>query len=306
MPVLITVLILISTPTITTEAMPVLEEPNESGNVPILMYHHVSNSINSIYNVAPAVFSNQLLQFFEAGFVLISLSDYFEDDFCVPEGRKPLVLTFDDGHADNFRLLEDGSIDPDCAVGIIEGFAEEHPDFGRTAAFFLNAGPWVVPFGDEATAPAKLRWLLENGYEIGNHTTDHVNLKSCDPYQVRRQIGLCQAALIELCPELLGHVRFFAYPYGQTPANPESFKALEAGEFNGVSYRMDLCLKAWEYPAPSPADPAFHRQHFAIPRTEIHVREGGNGHAPRWVIAQPNLYVSDGVMESLWENDPGE
>jgi peptidoglycan/xylan/chitin deacetylase (PgdA/CDA1 family) len=286
------------------ETEPLLEEPDEGGRVPILMYHHVSDSFESIYNVPPAVFENHLRQFYEAGFVLISLSDYCEDGFCIPAGRKPLILTFDDGHADNFRLLADGSVDPDCAVGIVEGFADEHPGFGRTAVFFLNAGSWVVPFGDGATAPEKLRWLVENGYEIGNHTTDHVNLRHCDPYQVQRQIGLCQAALCGLCPALEGRVRFFAYPYGQTPRDAESFRAVEEGSFDGVDYRMDLCLKAWGHTAPSPADPSFGRQRLAIPRIEMHTREGGNGHAPRWVIEQPDLYVSDGEPGSLWTEPP--
>ncbi|HDR06652.1 MAG TPA: hypothetical protein ENN88_03375, partial [Candidatus Coatesbacteria bacterium] len=271
-------------------AGPLVEEPNELGDIPILMYHHVSDRVNSIYNVPPAVFENHLLQFYEAGFVLVSLSDYCDDAFLVPRGSKPLVITFDDGHENNFRLLPDGSIDPACAVGVLESFARERPDFGRTAAFFVNAGPWAVPFGDAATAGEKLRWLVENGYDIGNHTADHHNLRNCDPYQVRRQIGLCQAALYELCPELEGRVRFFAYPYGIAPRDPKGFEVVESGSFNGVAYRMELCLRAWEYPAPSPASPVFERLRLAIPRIEMHVRESGNGHTPRWVADRPNLY----------------
>ncbi len=301
MPLALLALFLILAAAAPAAEAPLTAEPDESGGVPILMYHHISATLDTVYNVPPAVFENQLLQLYEAGFVLISLRDYYEDTFIVPAGRKPLVLTFDDGYADNFRLLPDGSVDPDCAVGLLEAFAREHPDFGHTAVFFLNAGVWVVPFRDAATAGEKLRWLVENGYEVGNHTADHVNLRNCDPYQVRRQIGLCQAALYDLCPELEGRVRFFAYPYGRTPKDPESFKAVEAGRFDGVDYRMDLAFVTWDNPAPSPADPTFLQQRLAMPRIEMHTREGGNGHTPRWLANHDDLYVSDGAPGSTPE-----
>jgi peptidoglycan/xylan/chitin deacetylase (PgdA/CDA1 family) len=298
MPLKLPALFLILAVAAPAEEAPLTAEPDESGGIPILMYHHINAALDTIYSVSPAVFENQLLQLYEAGFVLVSLSDYRDDTFIVPAGRKPLILTFDDGYADNFRLLPDGSVDPNCAVGVIEAFAREHPDFGRTAVFFLNAGVWVVPFGDADTAGEKLRWLVENGYEVGNHTTDHVNLRGCDPYQVARQIGLCQAALYDLCPDLDGRVRFFAYPYGATPKDADSFKAVEAGGFDGVEYRMDLAFVTWDRLAPSPADPTFHQQRLALPRIEMHTREGGNGHTPRWVANHANLYVSDGAPGS--------
>ena len=189
-------------------------EPDESGGIPILMYHHISDSLDTIYNVPPATFRQQLQQFYEAGFVLISLSNYYDDDFLIPAGKMPLILTFDDGHNNNFRFLDDGSIDPDCAIGVIEEFGKEHPDFGHTATIFFNAGEHVIPFRVHSRAAEKLDWMIDNGYDIGNHTTDHVNLKNCDAYQVRRQVGLCQAALIEYAPRLEDEIRFFAYPYG--------------------------------------------------------------------------------------------
>ncbi len=275
-----------------------LGEPDESGGIPILLYHHVSAGLNTIYNVPPETFRAQLEQLHEAGFVLISLRSYHEDDFCVPVGRRPLILTFDDGHANNFRLLDDGSIDPDCAIGIIEELGREHPDFGHTATIFINAGEHVIPFGSRSTAAEKLDWMIDNGYGIGNHTTDHVNLKHCDSYQVRRQVGLCQAALIEYAPRLEGEIRFFAYPYGETPRDQESFNALKSGSFNGTSWTMVMCMKAWEGPAPSPADPTFSALRYAIPRIEMHTRRDTHGYGASDVVNWGGLYVSDGVIGS--------
>jgi len=284
-----------------SETVVALSEPDESGRIPILMYHHISEKLDTIYNVPPDSFRKQLEQFYEAGFVLISLSSYYDDDFLVPAGRMPLILTFDDGHGNNFRFLDDGSIDPDCAIGVIEEFGREHPDFGHTATIFFNAGEHVIPFRVRSTAAEKLNWMFDNDYEVGNHTTDHVNLKNCDAYQVRRQVGLCQAALIKYAPRLEGEIRFFAYPYGATPQDQESFAALKSGSFNGTSWTMDLCMKAWEGPAPSPADATFWALRYAIPRIEMHTQRTTNGYGAADVINWGSLYISDGVTGSSAE-----
>ena len=61
---------------------------------------------------------------------------------------------------------------------------------------------------------------------------------------------------------------------------------------------MDLCLKAWEGPAPSPADPTFRALRYAIPRIEIHSRRTNNGYGASDVIGWDDLYVSDGIIGS--------
>jgi hypothetical protein len=52
-------------------------------------------------------------------------------------------------------------IDPDCAVGILEAFAREHPAFGHAATFYVlpGADPPNRLFDQPALATKKLQHL---------------------------------------------------------------------------------------------------------------------------------------------------
>jgi len=63
-----------------------------------------------------------------------------------------VVLTFDDSSPGQFRYLAQNgstSVDPDCAVGILEAFARRHPDFGLAATFFVLPGA-ILPLAPMA------------------------------------------------------------------------------------------------------------------------------------------------------------
>jgi hypothetical protein len=58
----------------------------------------------------------------------------------LPVGTTPIVLTFDDSSPGQFRYIQQNgvlAIDPKSAIGILEAFTREHPDFGRAATFFV-------------------------------------------------------------------------------------------------------------------------------------------------------------------------
>ena len=57
-------------------------------------------------------------------------------------------------------------IDPNCAVGILEEFKKKYKDFNVTATFFLNGGMFQQKEYNEKI----IKWLIENGYDIGKHT----------------------------------------------------------------------------------------------------------------------------------------
>src|SRR3989338_213110 len=84
-----------------------------------------------------------------------------------------------------FRYLEqNGTLEtaPKPAVGILEAFLRERPDFGRGATFFVlpAADPPNRLFNQPAHAGKKLQYLVSRGYEIGNHTLWHANLGKDD------------------------------------------------------------------------------------------------------------------------------
>jgi len=155
------------------EAVP----PGTTTGIPVLMYHHVSDPVNGYYGVSTYRLLSDLEQLDEAGYYLITTDDLENGLMQVPDGRRPLILTFDDGWEDNFSYIIDGDdvrIDPNCVLALIEDFCDDHPDFGRGVTFFIS---WdKVPFGQEEFVTEKLNILLDMGYAIGNHTRRHDQL----------------------------------------------------------------------------------------------------------------------------------
>ena len=65
------------------------------------------------------------------------------------------------------------SLDPFCALAVMERVSESHPELGRGAVFYIS---WdKVPFGDKGLVESKLNRLLDMGYSIGNHTLYHAS-----------------------------------------------------------------------------------------------------------------------------------
>ncbi|HET8524853.1 MAG TPA: hypothetical protein VFL82_16600, partial [Thermomicrobiales bacterium] len=168
-------------------------QPNELGVVPVLEYHNFTTDPKEAEQYTRTIddFQKDLQWLYDHDFYVIPLRDLFLDQISAPAGKHPVALTFDDSTVGQFRYLvqQDGSlkIDPNSAVGVMEAFYAEHPDFGR--------GGWfgVLPkgcFDWQGTKPVekdqvdlcddKLRFLLANGYEIGDHTLNHKDLLHVD------------------------------------------------------------------------------------------------------------------------------
>jgi peptidoglycan/xylan/chitin deacetylase (PgdA/CDA1 family) len=127
-------------------------------------------------------FWGDMLWLYEHNFYLVGMNDVVSGNLDVPIGKHPVVFTFDDGSSLHFSYIEDANgeliIDPNCAVGIMERFYTEYPDFGRGAHFGLvpaHKFSWPQHEQDEYF-DMKIEWLMANGYEVGNHTLSHPNL----------------------------------------------------------------------------------------------------------------------------------
>ena len=72
----------------------------------------------------------------------VNVSDYVTRKIDIPAGKKPAVMTFDDGSETQLQLSADGVVDPDTAVGIMLDFAEAHPDFRPAGTFYVNRDPF--------------------------------------------------------------------------------------------------------------------------------------------------------------------
>jgi len=202
------------------------------------MYHSLGK--NSSYGRSVESFRSDIERLYEMGFRTISLKDFVNNNITVGAGYTPVVLTFDDGHKSNFFVEEvngEIKIDPDSAVGILEDFYIEHPDFGLEATFFLNGG---TPFGQKDYVSYKLNYLLEKGMDIGNHSYGHEHLKDISGEKIEKTLGRNVKELMEIIPDY--QINTLALPFGERP-NDDREEYIISGEFEGVEYKNIAVLK---------------------------------------------------------------
>ena len=230
--------------------------PNELGRIMILEYHKIDYPEDR-WTRTPENFRRDLETFYARGYRLVSLGDLLDGRLAVPSGTTPVVLTFDDSSPGQFRYLEQNGIleiDPKSAVGILEAFLRERPDFGRGATFFVlpAADPPNRLFNQPAHAGKKLQYLVSRGYEIGNHTLWHANLGKYDEATVRAQIAGAQQWIQRHVPDY--RPRTLALPHG---VYPKDVGWALRGSANGATYSHDAILMVAGGAAPSPFSRAF-------------------------------------------------
>jgi peptidoglycan/xylan/chitin deacetylase (PgdA/CDA1 family) len=264
--------------------------PNELGRIMILEYHKIDHP-EERWTRTPENFRRDLETLYARGYRLVSLSDVLDGRIALPAGTTPVVLTFDDSSPGQFRYLEhNGSVelDPQSGVGILEAFANERPDFGRAATFYVLPGanrPNRL-FDQPQLAGKKLRYLADRGYEIGNHTLWHANLGKYGETTVRAQIAEAQTWIQRHVPNY--RPRTLALPHG---VYPKDVAWAVEGEAKGATYRHDAILMVAGGAAPSP----FSRRFDPIRLPRIQAVERDLTYWLAYFDQNPNeRFVSDG------------
>lgn len=271
--------------TVSAAAQPVTTRaPNELGRIPIVEWHLVGDT-DGPYRVSRTRFLAELTALHARGYVPIALGDLLAGRIDLPAGKSPVLLTFDDSSPSQFRYLErDGRlvVDSNSALGILEAFLAQHPDWSPRAVFCLlpAADAGHAFFGDRgiegqrtAWRHPKLRHLVARGYELCNHTLWHARLDRSAPALVREQLARGVMAIDSAVP---GYpVRALALPYGLWPRE----RALAvSGAWTPparrgapppapVRYRHEAVFLVAGGPARSPHDPAF--DPLALPRVPL-------------------------------------
>ena len=145
----------------------------EPEGFPILEYHQVTDAPLDpdfeVYNVPPAEFAAQLDYLQAEGYTTITLQDFMR----VVHGKgklpdKPIVLTFDDGYADNYStmlpILESRKMT--AVVYVITN------ELGHAGYVSLD----------------EVKDMQRRGIEIGSHTADHLALTKMTPDEQLYQI----------------------------------------------------------------------------------------------------------------------
>ena len=239
-------------------AVPV-SAPDELGRVPVLEYHRFGDQ-EGRWTRTYAHFKADLEYLASHGYVTVTARDLAAGRLDVPTGRKPVVLTFDDSTAEQFkfahdaqgRVLRDGAghprVDPRSAVGIMDAVYRAHPDFGRAGTFFVLPDAFEVP----GETREKLRMLVETGREVANHTVRHDSCRKLSPEAiVREMVGAQTRVQNHLGPAF----RFatLALPFGEYPRSEAGKQAVVAG----AGYRHEAVFLVGADPAPSPFDRAY-------------------------------------------------
>lgn len=229
---------------------------NELGHVPIMMYHGIhdltdeeteyigGNVDQSGYQRTKESFIRDLEFYYKEGYRMIRLADFIDGKIDVELGKSPIILTFDDGkHNIEVEKNEQGKliINPNCAVGILETMKQKYPDYQVTATFFLNQGLFESEYNEEI-----IKWLIEHGYDIGNHSINHPDFTQISIEETSRQIGKMYSLLDAIIPKK--YVSIVALPFG-SPYSQEhvNFPHILNSSYNGINYHTNATLRVgWE------------------------------------------------------------
>lgn len=234
---------------------------NELGRIPILMYHaFVFDEENTDdWTLTFDQFREQLDWLVANDFVMVGMNSVLTRDFDVPAGKKPVILTFDDASGGQFRLQQsaDGGleINPDTAVAILEEYRQAYPEFAGPA-FFAVLPDWCFTFPDDndpSTCEERLAWLIDRGYEIGNHTMEHLNLTDAPLDEVVYQVHGPTQWFGERISGPNNLTDVLVLPYGAYPAQDDIRAMLFDGfQVEGGVFAPTLILEVGASPARSP------------------------------------------------------
>lgn len=178
---------------------------------PVLAYHKIDTGLELGVNVvAPGAFRSQMEWLAEHGFAGISLAEAIaEVGGAQPgrAGRRPAVLTFDDGYE-----------------GLLRHALPVLSRLGFRGTLFVPSA-YVGRWSDWDTRllgrryrhldAAGLRAFVAAGFELGSHSATHADLRRVDDARLDAEAAGSRRALEEIAGR---RVVSFAYPFGRADA----------------------------------------------------------------------------------------
>jgi peptidoglycan/xylan/chitin deacetylase (PgdA/CDA1 family) len=214
--------------------------PDRTRVVPILMYHRINvvdastPEITRRLTVHPDIFRRQMKWLKRHGYRTLTQRRLFDGLMCGRRlGRKPILITFDDGYRD--------------------AYSNASPVLARLE---MRATAYVITGRISGSDPSFLTWpqlrrLERRGVEIGSHTVSHRPLTTLSDSQASAELVRSRRVL----ERRLGHrVPWLAYPIG-------SYDARIARLARRAGYRLAVTT---EYGALQSA-----RRPLALPRLRI-------------------------------------
>jgi peptidoglycan/xylan/chitin deacetylase (PgdA/CDA1 family) len=213
----------------------------------ILMYHMVqAHKPGAKFNklrVTPELFEKQLAWLRAGGWHFATMTELIGSR-ALPE--KTVVLTFDDGYADNL-LNADPVLDrygAKATLYLVEDRFDR--DWSTSKKAHHDSGELMQ---EPKLSDEQLRSMLASGrWELGGHTRTHANLAKLDATQRREEIAGARQSLEE---HFGVEISSFAYPFGIY--GPQDVEAARAAGFASAvtteeGIAEDIKAQAYELP----------------------------------------------------------
>jgi peptidoglycan/xylan/chitin deacetylase (PgdA/CDA1 family) len=262
---------------------------NEMGLVLVVVYNKISQDATGSNTRTPNQLHDDLALLESEGFYPINISDLATGSIDIPAGKSPVAITFDGSSPGQYRILDDGTIDPTCAVAIMQNFVESGYWQPRATFFCLLN---VVPnenevFGQPERKKEKLRNLVDWGYEVGSNTTTGLDLSGATEDAIRSELATSEVTLDDLIGSKYA-VSSLALPKGRFPRNRS---LLASGTSQDSSYVYRAVVSLDKTPCASPYSTIFNAMN--IPRVQV-AAENLSIAIDELKRRKELLYISDG------------
>lgn len=199
--------------------------PVDLTDIPILNYHKIDDSYNHCLSLTSDEFTEQMSFLHENGYHSITpdqLMAYLKYGKSLPD--KPVLITFDDGYADNYAN----------AYPILKRY-------GFTATIFIVTG--LVGKDTRYLSWEQARQMQKDGFVFGSHTVSHTPLTDLNEGQIHNELTESQRVIEQ---ELGVRPYYFAYPTGTYSQSIErlvkkaGYKAAFTIRYGQVGIESDL------------------------------------------------------------------
>ncbi|WP_312515754.1 polysaccharide deacetylase family protein [Anaerospora sp.] len=188
--------------------------------IPVLLYHRIGYT-NGYLTITPEKFAADMQILTDYGYhtIPLSLFEKFLIDGNVELPERPMLITFDDGYADNYEY----------AFPILQKQQ-------MTAVFYIIAGLLGQP---DRVSAEHIRAMAGGGMQFGSHTMTHRALGELPESEIRDELQTSKNILENV---LSSDIRTIAYPRGSY--NQETLRiAKELGYVGGLTTRNGKCTR---------------------------------------------------------------
>ena len=205
--------------TIVTSISIVIANSEEAIDVPIIMYHSIlkDSSRSNKYTITPSVLEEDLKYIKDKGYTTVTISDlisYVYENKELP--NKPIVLTFDDGHYNNYGyllpLLE--KYDMKAVISIVGAYTDK---FTQTDEANMNYSYLRWKDIKELMGTGRIEFQ-NHTYNLHNNTGNRIGTKKIKGETNEHYRQVLEEDILKLQKEFEENTNYtpqcFTYPFG--------------------------------------------------------------------------------------------